>query len=38
MLPRIHKRVEALLVQEQEHAYMLQTWLQESSDQPKYVI
>ena len=33
MLPRIRKRVEALLVQEQEHAYMLQTWLQKSSNQ-----
>ena len=30
MLPRILKRVEALLVQEQEQAYMLQTWLQKS--------
>ena len=38
MLPRIRKRVEALLVQEQEQAYMLQTWLQKSSDQPKYAI
>ena len=33
MLPRIRKRVEALLVQEQEHAYMLQTWLQKSPNQ-----
>ena len=33
MLPRILKRVEALLVQEQEHAYMLQTWLQKSPNQ-----
>lgn len=38
MLPRIIKRVEALFVQEQEHAYMLQTWLQKSSNQLKYAI
>ena len=33
MLPRIRKRVEALLVAEQEQASMLQTWLQESPNQ-----
>ena len=33
MLPRILKRVEALLVEEQEQAYMLQTWLQKSPNQ-----
>ena len=30
MLPRILKRVEALFVQEQDQAYMLQAWLQKS--------
>ena len=33
MLPRIRKRVEALLVAEQEQASMLQAWLQESPNQ-----
>ena len=34
ILPRIRKRVETLLVQEQEQAYMLQAWLQKSPSQP----
>lgn len=33
MLPRILKRVEALLVEEQEQASMLQAWLQKSPNQ-----